>query len=495
MVKTRVALFVLLLIPIQAIAADIDVKAIDSAVEKARKSFDCPGIAVVIVKDDRVVHLKGYGVRELGGNDEVTPDSLFAIASCSKAFCAMLVAMLADDGKIAWDDPVRKRIAFFRLNDPLADQNVTIRDLLCHRTGLSRHDMLRYRSPWSHEEIIRRMADLKPTTSFRSTWEYNNLCFMTAGYAAANADKTLYADLLKKRIFGPLGMKTASGSAREVEKANDRAVPHLKEAEGVSAIPRYMQEVDGAGGINASARDLGNWIRFQLGDGTWEGKRLVSSKNLREMHTPQMVERSATLPNDVTTQRSYGLGWAVQDYRGQVMVEHGGAIDGFRSRVVLFPKAKFGIAVLCNLGGTNCPIALSNTIADLLLGSPQRDWIGPGSKTDAKNLQARTTALAKWESERKKDTKPSHALEAFAGTYHAPAYGEAGVTVENGKLVLRYSSYTLKLEHFHLDSFRITDFPLQLRPLWEKEVITFRSNAKGDISGMQFVGQEFLRKP
>jgi CubicO group peptidase (beta-lactamase class C family) len=494
-VKRCLALFALLFISFQTRAAEIDVKAIDALVEKARKGFDVPGIAVVIVKDNEVVHLKGYGLRERTGTDEITQDSLFAIASCSKAFCAMLIAMHADEKKIDWDDSIRKHIAFFRLGDPLADQNITIRDLLCHRSGLSRHDMLRYRAPWSHEEIIRRMADLKPTTSFRSTWEYNNLCFMTAGFAAEVVEKTPYAELLKKRIFGPLGMKTASGSAREVDKSADRATPHLKDLSGVvSAVPRYMQEVDGAGGINASARDLGNWIRFQLGDGTWEGKRLVSVKNLREMHTPQMVVRSATLPSDVTTQRSYGLGWDVQDYRGKPMVEHGGSIDGFRSRVVLLPKDKMGVAVLCNLGGTGCPDALSNALVDLFMNAPARDWVGPGVKTDLKNLQARKTALAKLDQERKKDTKPSHALKSFAGSYTAPAYGEAKVTLDNESLTLLYSSYTLKLAHYHLDSFRITDTPLQLQPLWEKEVITFRLDAKGDVAGMKFVGQEFQRK-
>jgi CubicO group peptidase (beta-lactamase class C family) len=494
-VKPRIVLLALLLLPFRVVAVDVDVKSIDAVVEKARKGFDVPGVAVVIVKDGQIIHLQGYGQRELGGNEVVTPDTLFAIASCSKAFCAMLVAMLADEKKIDWDDPVRKHIAFFRLSDPLADQNITIRDLLCHRSGLSRHDILRYRSPLSHEEIIRRMADLKPTTSFRSTWEYSNLCFMSAGFAATTVDKTPYADLLKKRIFGPLGMKTASGSAREVDKSSDRATPHLKEASNaVIVIPRYMQEVDGAGGINASARDLGNWIRFQLGDGTWEGKRLVSVKNLREMHTPQMVVRSATLPSDVTTQRSYGLGWAVQDYRGKQMVEHGGAIDGFRSRVVLLPKEKIGVAVLCNLGGTSCPDALTNPLVDLLIGAPARDWIGPGIKTDRKNQQTRTDALVKLERERKKGTKPTHALDSYAASYTAPAYGEAKVTFENGSLVLKYGSYTLKLEHYHLDSFRISDIPLQLRSLWEKEIIIFRLDAKGDVSGMKFLGQPFDRK-
>lgn len=481
-------------------AAELDTKALDAIVEKARKEFDVPGAAVAVVKDGGVVYLKGFGNRSAGSADAVTPDSLFAIASNSKAFCATLIAMRIDDGKMKWDDAVRRHVPFFRLSDPLADRDVTVRDLLCHRTGLSRHDMLRYRAPWDDAEKIRRMADLKPNTSFRSTWEYNNLAFMAAGYAAASIDGSTYAALLKKRIFKPLGMRTATGSAREAEQGPDHATPHLAKRRGeVTGIPRYMQEVDGAGGINASARDLSRWVRFQLGDGTWEGKRLVSAAGLKEMHTAQMViarptpSARAAYPPDVTNNHSYGLAWGVQDYRGHSLVTHGGSIDGFRSRIALLPKDKFGIVALCNLGSTMFPEAVCNALSDHLLGLPPYDWNGPLRKEVERLESFRRGEVEQLARERKPGTKPTHKLEDYAGAYQAPAYGEVKVTSEKDGLVLRWSSFTLKMKHYHVDSFTFRDVPVELETSFLAEVVAFHLDDSGKVAGLTFLKQDFKR--
>src|SRR5260370_13164123 len=186
-----------------------DGKKLDAIVAGARKAFEAPGVAVVVVHEDKVVYLKGDGVRELDKADAVTPDTVFQIASCTKAFVAMLIAMLTGDGRMDWDDPVRKHVPFFRLSDPLADQNITIRDLLCHRTGLSRHDLLWFKSPLEPEEVIRRIGHVKMTTSFRSTWEYANIPFLTAGTAAARAGKPPLAGGFKRRVLQALGMESS----------------------------------------------------------------------------------------------------------------------------------------------------------------------------------------------------------------------------------------------------------------------------------------------
>src|SRR5215218_2836284 len=198
------ALFALLFAPAPLRAAEFDPKPIDEVVEKALKEFRAPGAAVVIVKDGEIIHLKGYGVREKGKSDEVTPDTVFPIASCSKAFTATLIAMLADEGKLKWDDKVRDHLDYFRLSDELADRDVTLRDLLCHRTGMPRHDLI-WAGGWTDSaDVIRQWGKGKPSTSFRSTWEYSNVPFTTAGVIAGKYDKTDWAGAVAKRIFTPL---------------------------------------------------------------------------------------------------------------------------------------------------------------------------------------------------------------------------------------------------------------------------------------------------
>lgn len=472
----------------------IDEKVIDAVIQKALKDFDAPGVAVAVVRDEKVVYLKGAGVRQLGGDAPVTPDTLFAIASCSKAFTATAVAMLVDEGKAQWDDPVRKHLPSFRLSDPLADRDVTLRDLLCHRTGLARHDWLRKRAPWGPEETIRRLAHLKPSTSFRSTYEYNNLAFLSAGHALATLDKRPFADCLRQRLFEPLGMRGVMMSGADAEKAADRAAPHLKNVYGkVAVIPRYLQLADGAGGINASARDLTGWLRFQLSPGVIDGKRLVAESALKETHTPQIVIRregqmATSHPDGVATQVSYGLGWFIHDHHGHEVHSHGGSIDGFRARCVLVPRARTGFVVLTNLGGWSLPEAVSNNLLDLLLGAPPRDWnahfLAAGRRQEAQDADKKS----KRQATRRTGTKPSLELAAYTGSYQDPAYGEARVLLEGNSLRLHWSSLKLPLEHFHFDTFSAEDRGVRL----ESEVV-FRLGADGKVAGMGFLGQDFWK--
>ena len=220
-------------------SAEPDATALDALVAEAMKSFEVPGAAVVIVQDNKVVYLKGFGVRQKGKDEPVTADTVFAIASCSKAFTATGIGMLVADGKMAWDDPVRKHVEWFHLSDPSADRDVTIRDLLCHRTGMPRHDLLWYGSNMSPEDFVRAYGKAKPSTSFRSTWEYANVPFTTAGLAAGKVAGSDWPTLIRTRIFEPLGMKTAYTSAREALANPDHATPHNRRKDGaIEAVAR-----------------------------------------------------------------------------------------------------------------------------------------------------------------------------------------------------------------------------------------------------------------
>ncbi len=465
---------------------------IDAIVQEAMRVWQVPGASLAVVRGDEVVHLKGYGVREQDRDEPVTPDTLFAIGSATKAITTTAMAMLVDDGKMGWDDPVRQHLASFRLSDPLADANVTLRDLVCHRTGLSRHDMLWYGSPWDREEILRRIGRVKLEKSFRSVWQYQNIMFLAAGMAAGAAVGSTWEELVQERILGPLGMTNTNFNTSIAEKALEHATPHRKKEEKIEVIPwRNLDNIGPAGSLNAGARDLSRWVRFQLGAGEFEGRRLLSAANFAETHTPKMPIRmddnfKALLPE--TTQISYGLGWNISDYRGHLVISHGGGIDGFRAAVHLVPREKLGLAVLSNLGGTSMPEVLVNNLLDLLLGLPVKDWNGLVMEQVEKARAEGKTREKEREEKRHQETNPSRELVAYTGSYEEPAYGTASVSLENGSLQLQWSSFHSRLEHFHFDTFAAKDE----NPL-ENQQITFALGADGEVATMDFLGQQFKK--
>ncbi len=351
---------------------------IDSVVQKTMQAWHVPGLALVIVRDDRLVYLKGFGVREVGKPDPVTADTVFPIASCTKPFTTLAMGMLVDDQRLGWDDPVRKHLPYFHLADPLADQAVTLRDLVTHRTGLGGHDLLWYGSGWPLAERIKHAGKLDLAIPFRSGFRYQVVMFGAAGLAAAKAAGTTWQDLVTKRILDPLGMQ-ATRCTYPGDDAADLASPHRMDPAGdVQVMPRFIDtEPDPAGSIHSTAHDLAAFLRFQLGDGTWEGKRLISAANLAEPQTGQValpLVGAAKTMNPETLFLNYGMGWIVQDYRGKKLVMHGGAIDGFRAHLTLVPEARLGIGLLSNLDGGLANLAISNSLVDLLLGLPTRDW-------------------------------------------------------------------------------------------------------------------------
>jgi CubicO group peptidase (beta-lactamase class C family) len=480
-------------------AAPIDRPVVDAIVQDALKAFDVPGAAVAIIQEDNVVYLAGRGVRKLGHPEPVTPDTIFAIGSCTKAFTATAIALLADEGKMNWDDPVRKHLLCFRLADPLADRDVTIRDLLCHRTGVGGHNLLWLHAPWTIEETIRRTGLVEPSHSFRSTYDYNNIMYLAAGQAIGAASHSAWHDFVQRRLFDPLGMGAAVFTSSAAQKAPDHASPHRRRTDGkVQAVAWYNddQQIRASGSIKASARDLGNWVRLQLGEGIFNGKRIVSTANLTETRRAQIVERVS--PKEARelgiTQRSYGLGWHLEDYHGRLMVEHGGAIEGFRAQVMLLPAEKLGIVVLSNLHTPNeAPAAIAYRLVDLILGLPAKDWNGH-FLNEVKNAEAARKAREQQRTaSRHVGTGPSHELSAYAATYEEPAYGKVTIALEKGSLLLRWSRFQIPLEHFHFDTFIVTGRDaLEADPL-DKELVLFALGPDGEPDTLKFLGRVFKR--
>ena len=404
---------------------------------------------------------------------------------------------------MGWDDPVRKHLDWFRLPDAAADREVTIRDLLCHRTGMPRHDMLWAGSSNSTEDYVRAYGKAKSATSFRSTWEYANVPFTTAGLASGNAAGCDWPTLMRKRIFEPLGMKTAYCSAREALVNPDHAVPHNRHTDGkIGPVNRAdVDSVRAAGSINAGARDMGQWLRFQLADGRIDGKRLVPSAVLKETRTAQMIVRQEGrwkmfYPEKSTKHLSYGLGWFVHDHRGHFACSHGGTLDGFRAQTVLVPEQKLGVVVFGNLTPSTFPEALTKTLVDKLLDLPTEDWNAFYTAQDRKTEADRIEALKKRASERKPDTKPSRDLAAYAGAYAEPAYGRAEVICGKDGLKLKWGRLTFRLEHHHFDTFTgFVSAPADdtIRNQRAYFGVQFRLNHAGDVTGLQFFDQEFTR--
>jgi CubicO group peptidase (beta-lactamase class C family) len=477
--------------PSRAATPTPDPATVDAAIRDALKAWGVPGASVAVVRHGEVVYLKGHGVREAGTDRPVTPDTVFPLASCTKAFTTTVLAMLVDEGTMAWDDPVRKHLDWFHLSDPLADRDVTLRDLVTHRTGLRGHDLLWYRSPLKQEELVRRLALLPLDKPFRTTFQYQSTMFTAAGLAAGSAGKSTWADLVRTRLLTPLEMTNASLTTTEVEKVTDRAMPHRPGEDGrPQVISWYPQETpDPAGSLNASARDLTKWLIFQLNEGTYKGKRLVGAAALRETHEPQIVLPLDADLNPETRLSSYGMAWRIQDYRGTLMLSHAGAIDGFRAQIILMPREKVGVALLCNLNQSRINLALGNTLVDLFLGLPKKDWNGYFLGVVKKE---RATGRARFEKQWGRpdpNSKPSLPLTSFAGSYEHPAYGKARVTIEDGGLVLRWSSFKWPLAHYRDDSFLVRE------DFFGETIVTF-SHGSG-VTAMKVadpLGVEFKKK-
>lgn len=473
-------------------ATDFDSNAVKVLVARTLKRWHVPGVAVAIVRGDKVIYLGGHGFRSVEDGDKVTEDTLFPIASCTKSFTTAAMALLVDEGKLSWDDPPRKYVPFFQLSDPLVDREVMLRDLVTHRTGLRDHRLLWYRSALKPEERIRRFGRLPLDKPFRTTFQYQSTMFTVAGLAVAQASGMSWAEFVQKRLLDPLGMKATYFTTTETAKIGNKASPHRLDTEKKPQLMESYAMVvpEPAGSIQSCAGDLAKWLLFQL-----DGKRLLSARSLEAMHTPQIV-----IPLDAvdriqfpgTNQMSYGMGWVIQDHFGHRLLQHGGAIDGFRCHFTLVPKSRLGIVLLCNLHQTRMNIALSNSLLDLLLDLPRRDWneiVGRAEQQDEAEAERQEREKRK---SRQSDTNPSCVLSSYAGTYEHPAYGEVRITLENRQLIWQWQSWKAALEHYHYDT-----FTLPIQDMGEPFVV-FALDAKGTVARMKVTGDmgvEFKRKP
>jgi len=436
----------------------------DAYIARVMRDFDVPGVAVAIVLNGRVVLAKGYGVRKLGETTPVDERTLFGIASNTKAFTATALGLLVEEGKLQWDAPVINYLPWFAMYDPFVTRELTIRDLLVHRSGLGlgAGDLLWWpTSTYDRKEISRRLRYIKPATSFRSAFAYDNVLYSVAGEVIESVSSQTWEDFVASRILARVGMTGSSVRHSAAAAGGNVATPHAPINGRVQPIaPFGSDNTNPAGGINSSAVDMAKWMIVQLDSGRMAEGRLFSQRTARELWSVVTPLRTGIPPAELASLRAnfsgYGLGFFLRDYRGLKMVWHTGGLPGYVSRVTLFPDRKLGVAVLTNQESGEAFEAISWRLIDHYLSAPVTDWAAAYRTLKLRGDSAVAAEQRSAVAQRDTASRPSLPLAKYAGTYRDAWYGDITITLEGGKLVMRFTHsppLTGDLEHFQYDTF------------------------------------------
>jgi CubicO group peptidase (beta-lactamase class C family) len=449
-------------------------------INKAMQEWEIPGLAIAIVKDSQIIFCDGFGKRDVEQNLSVTPQTLFAIGSCTKPFTTMAMGILVERGLLDWDKPVRNYLPTFKLYDSYATKHITPRDLVTHRSGLPRHDAMWYKSPFTRKELFDRLQYLEPTHELRTVFQYQNLMYMTAGYLIGEIAKSSWEEFVQQEIFNPLEMRGSNFSVEKSQKADNFALPYQGKDDKVERLPFCNVDVSGpAGSINSSVADMTNWLLLHLNQGKYGDKQIISPSHLQEMHSPQFV-MTQTLEYNELFYYSYGLGWAITSYRGHNLIQHGGNINGFSARTTVLPQDNIGIVVLTNMDQNPVIHTVTYYVCDRLLGLDEVPWNERMREKYAKAKEATAKAKEQIASVRKTGTQPSHPLEDYTGYFEHPAYGILSIEINDNHLTANHNSISYELEHYHYDIFVESELGE------EPEFISFLTDTKGNISSLTF---------
>src|SRR5512138_530737 len=421
---------------------------IDATVAKIMKAFEVPGLALAIVKDGKVVLAKGYGVRKLGDPAPVDAATLFGIASNTKVFTATALGLLVEEGKIAWDGRVVDYMPWFMMYDPYVTRELTVRDLLVHRSGLGlgAGDLLWWpESTYDRREVARRIRFIKPATSFRSAYAYDNVLYTVAGELIQDVSGRTWEDFVAERILKKVGMTGSNVRHSAAADGGNVAIPHAKVEGAVRPVAPFTSDnTNPAGGINSGTEDMAKWMLVRLNRGKLaDGTALYSERTARQIETPVTITPSGNPPAELaalkTNFSAYALGVGVRDYRGWRVLSHTGGLPGYVSQVTLLPERNLGVAVLTNAESTEAFSALTQTIVDADLGAPATDWTAAFLKVAARGAAGAADAVGKSAAARDASSKPSIPLAQYAGTYTDAWYGDIAIEENGGKLVMRFT--------------------------------------------------------
>jgi CubicO group peptidase (beta-lactamase class C family) len=470
-------------------------KEFDAYVQKSVAEWQVPGLAIAVVKDGKVIFTKGYGTREMGKNQPVDAYTSFACASTTKAMTATAMGMLVDEGKVNWNDPVIKQLPDFRVYDPYVTKELTIRDLFTHNSGVGNADFLWGDVDLSPEQILQKMALVKPSYSFRSSFIYQNIFYLVAGKVIEKVSGKPWGEFMKQRIFQPLGMSRTQPYYREVTDAN-RTKPHAKADNVLMVIEDLKADAIGpAGSVWSCADDMAKWAVCMLDSSKYAGGRLVSPQTWTEFFKPQvMVPESQFYPTMQLTKpnwTTYGLGWFQQDYKGKKINYHTGSLPGTVAIHGQLPEARLGVYVFGNSDHVEVRHALMFKAFDLFALGGTRDWSAEFLSLYQKFSEVGAAVEKEQESKRKLNTQSSLSLAMYAGTYTDPLYGKVQITVSNNQLVATVNELNkITLAHWHYDTFR---GPYD-KKWYGKGTANFVLDTEGNVEKVVIDGTEFTKE-
>ncbi|HET7307694.1 MAG TPA: serine hydrolase [Gammaproteobacteria bacterium] len=462
---------------------------LDLYIEQAMHQWHDPGLAIAVVKDGKVVLAKGFGVREVGKPAKVDKHTLFAIASNTKAFTTVSLGMLIDAGKLTWDSRLTDYLKGFQMYDPFVTREVTVRDALTHRSGDCGADFLWYNSPNTRVEILHKMRLVKPRHSFRAHYCYSNDMVMAAGMIVPAVTGTRWNDFVENRIFKPLGMTDSNTSITEFEQGGDIATPHAK-IDGHMQPIRWLNwdNIGPAASINSSVADLSHWLEMLLGDGEYDGRRIVGAAIVHEMETPQIIippdHKFLHQLNPEAHTLAYGLTLRMDDYHGEHIVWHTGHLDGMSSALGMIPDRHLGVVILTNQDESYLPVAILNRVFDAYLGVPPQDWSSEILALQQKFAAKAEKKAAKLLAARSAHLHPSVALNEYVGTYTSPLRGTVNITLQDHHLVLESGRHSFAdLVPWNHDTFRV----VWRYHFWGKGYVQFGLNPRGAVDNIRFV--------
>jgi CubicO group peptidase (beta-lactamase class C family) len=459
--------------------AATQLRELDDFVRAVMQDWRVPGLALTVFRDNEVIYAQGFGQRDKAHDLPVTTQTLFPIASCTKAFTTAALSILADQGKLDWDTPVRAYIPSFKLYDPFATERVTPRDLVSHRTGLPRHDLVGYNNTTAtRRDLFERLQYLEPTKDFRSFWQYQNLMYIAAGYLVEILSEQAWEEFVQQNIFRPLEMKNSNFNIVQTSReASDYSHPYREIQDDVKEIPFYGAQAASApaGAIVSNITEMSNWVLMHLNRGKYKDTQIISEQQMQQMHTPQMVIPPISQYPEIPYS-SYAMGWVVEPYRGYPMIDHSGGIDGFRSLTTLFPRERIGIIVLSNISQLNIPEILTYRVFERLLDLDETPWNERFMKERLGFKEAEQLGKEKSKTKRIAGIGPSHPLEAYPGDFEHPGYGALSVTLNEGELHGMFNDIEFPIRHYHYDIFEFV-----LERLGEEMKASFLTNVQGDI--------------
>lgn len=476
----------------KATSIDKRLAGLDAELEKLLPQWNAAGFAVAVVEKNKIIYIKGFGYRDYEQKLKVTPNTLFAIGSSSKAFTCGLLGILREEKKLSFDDSPIKHIPELRFKNAEMDNLITIKDIMTHRTGLPRHDFSWYYfQTHSRDSLIQRIQYQEPFAKVREKWYYNNFMFLTQGVIAERITGKSWEDNIDSYFFKPLEMKNSNAVIDGLKKGTDAAIGYeVKNKTQLSKMDYYdIAAMGPAGSINSSVSDMSNWLIAWINGGKFQGKQILPAAYVKEAMGSQMVINSDPPGSELPDLHlgNYGYGWFVSSYKGHYRVDHGGNIDGFSANACFFPSDSLGIVVLVNQNVSSVPALVRNIISDRLLGVKASDWQGIMAKRRDDAEKQAASAKGTLSSTQKKNTRPSHVLYEYTGSYENPGYGKFELVVERDSLFAKVKSNVSWLKHYHYDVF----IPYEKKHGKVDTTATpamrfnFRTNNEGEISALE----------